>query len=620
MSALQWGLFKHREEMAAAALDDLKASAAVNPLWYQLSLEMGVSQSLDITQLRAIFDAGRVQFPEYWPLYSHMLRGLMPRWSGSYEKVDRFIREVSNRPAALTLGGVLDFEKYARLYWIYSSLEGDDTNIFTDAMARWPLMKQGFETLVTHHPASDVILNAFARSACIADDAKLYAELRIKLAKRMSSSEWTDQYSVESCDKAMAGHYGDQIAKALDNRDYDLAIEATNAALALDPHSEALLAQRGLARALRGDAVLAEDDLNAAFTLNPRDAVVFRGRGVLASRSSRYAEAVAALNTSLQLAPGDVISLIWRARALAAENEHTKALDDAAEVLRLRPDMLEMHQLRASIFRRQGKPEEVVREADAIIAKSAIDTRAWLAAAAAYASVDKSREALNALDRVIALTPRDVSLLLLHASYRPKGDLAGRSADVSEALGVKPRSTTVLTMRAEIQAERGHYAEAIETLNTAIGIDGGTSALLTARAITYAQAGQMALADTDASYARARSATATALQTLCSKLAAAGVALEVALAACDAAAGKSPDARLAEIRGFVLLRMRRYDEAIATYDSELRRRPYSAESLYGRGIARRRKGDSVDGDVDVRRAISLDATVTKEFESRGVGL
>ena len=196
-----WILFAHRTEMAAAGLRDVR-SAAGNPLWYQLSINVGLDQGHDEGALQAIFTRGAAGFPNYWPLYRSMLRALMPRWGGSYLKVDNFIDDVCYGLSDFPRGTdpKLDEERYAELYWIYSSLEYDGINIFQDAFATWPHMKAGFILMTQHHPASDAVVNGFARFACIAGDVDQYKQLRSRLAQHYSATAWSAKITLEACD------------------------------------------------------------------------------------------------------------------------------------------------------------------------------------------------------------------------------------------------------------------------------------------------------------------------------------------------------------------------------------------------------------------------------------
>lgn len=191
-----WWWFAHRSALAAAGLEDLKARAARNPVWYVESIDVGLNRNLGKEELRAIFDAGVKQAPGYLRLYRSMLRSLMPRWGGSAKQIDEFIEAVTDRPGSAER----DTELYARLYWSYDSLEQGDIKLFDDSLAVWPLMKSGFAQLVEHYPHSDTLLNAYAKFACIGEDAETYRMLRPSIQTRRASSVWSRSATVESCD------------------------------------------------------------------------------------------------------------------------------------------------------------------------------------------------------------------------------------------------------------------------------------------------------------------------------------------------------------------------------------------------------------------------------------
>lgn len=198
VSAQQWYFFSHRTEMAAAGLRAIEATGQENPIWHHLSIDIALDQSEKVPKIRAIFDRGIERFPTYHPLYAGMLRVLMPRWSGSYEEVDRLIETVTHRTVYDQ-----DTELYARLYWTYFVLEMDTTNIFRDGRAGWNNLDIGFDELEKRYPHSDYLLNAHAVMACVAGDPATYAELRPMVTIRMSQSAWSDGWSLTKCDGQM---------------------------------------------------------------------------------------------------------------------------------------------------------------------------------------------------------------------------------------------------------------------------------------------------------------------------------------------------------------------------------------------------------------------------------
>lgn len=197
VSSQQWQLFAQRIAMAQAALDDAKDRPLPSPVWYQLALQLGLDGGLSNAELRAIFDAGAARYPDYYGLHSAMLRVLMPRWKGSYGEVDNFIEEIVRRTSEAR-----GPEMYARLYSIFAVLEGDDTDLFEEAYARWPTMKQGYEDLLSRYPQSDSIKNAYAQFACRASDAETYRAARIAM-NGIIATAWTPKHSPETCDKSL---------------------------------------------------------------------------------------------------------------------------------------------------------------------------------------------------------------------------------------------------------------------------------------------------------------------------------------------------------------------------------------------------------------------------------
>ena len=66
------------------------------------------------------------------------------------------------------------------------------------------------------------------------------------------------------------------------------------------------------------------------------------------------------------------------------------------------------------------------------------------------------------------------------------------------------------------------------------------------------------------------------------------------------------------------LRLSRLDDAVADYDEALRRNPKQAGSLYGRGLAKLKKGDAVGGEADIAAARAIQADIAEEFARYGV--
>jgi tetratricopeptide (TPR) repeat protein len=78
------------------------------------------------------------------------------------------------------------------------------------------------------------------------------------------------------------------------------------------------------------------------------------------------------------------------------------------------------------------------------------------------------------------------------------------------------------------------------------------------------------------------------------------------------------DAATFDSRGLIFLKMGQLDSAIEDYSSALRIEPQMASALYGRGLARLKKGDAAGGNADVAEAKKLETTVVDDFSNYGV--
>ena len=70
-------------------------------------------------------------------------------------------------------------------------------------------------------------------------------------------------------------------------------------------------------------------------------------------------------------------------------------------------------------------------------------------------------------------------------------------------------------------------------------------------------------------------------------------------------------------RGFAYLKDGALDKAIANYDAVLRNDPKVARALYGRGLAKQKKGDP-GADADIAAAKAIKSDIAEEFARYGV--
>ncbi|CAA9540536.1 MAG: hypothetical protein AVDCRST_MAG91-3816 [uncultured Sphingomonadaceae bacterium] len=406
----------------------------------------------------------------------------------------------------------------------------------------------------------------------------------------------------------------------MDRGRMDEAISDFNRADALKPKHVWTLANRGLARVWKGDEVGAARDLDAAAALDGRNPVLFRARGLLAARQNRPKDAVAAFATALEIEPANAFVLGHKALAERAAGNDDVSLRDAAAALKLNPKWPDLYLMRANIYRNRGARDQALAEADAMTAADPENTYAFVAAANVYSEFGRTDDAMRAYDRALAIKPEPY-IYINRAMQWPRHEVAKKRNDFDAALRLDPTSGDALEAKARFLAETDDHAGAVAAYTAALKAHPDDPILLAERGVAYARKGDTAEAERDFAAARAKAVTAAALNAICWNKATAGVSLESALADCDGALKKSPDApAILDSRGLVLLRLGRFDEAIATYDRALAKNPAMSTSLFGRAVARARKGDPRGSEADLKKALEANADVRDEFEGHGVRL
>ena len=95
--------------------------------------------------------------------------------------------------------------------------------------------------------------------------------------------------------------------------------------------------------------------------------------------------------------------------------------------------------------------------------------------------------------------------------------------------------------------------------------------------------------------------------------------LKQALADCDEALRLRPNDPYAfDTRGLVYLKLGDFNKAIADYDQSILLGGETASSLYGRGIAKLKKGETDAGNEGIAAASKSQPDIAEEFRRHGV--
>jgi hypothetical protein len=190
-----WRLFHERSKSAWQILMDRRETSSPIPSWYSRAILTGMDAGIDPDEIRELFDEGIARHPGYLPIYFSYMRDLTPRWGGSFQAADQFIREQVSASTNVD-GEVL----YARLYWIVDQADGQDSSLFEDSLMSWPRMRRGFEEMMKQYPDSDWNRANFASYACRANDATAWGLLRSEVDEASFRNAAPEGISLDDCD------------------------------------------------------------------------------------------------------------------------------------------------------------------------------------------------------------------------------------------------------------------------------------------------------------------------------------------------------------------------------------------------------------------------------------
>jgi tetratricopeptide (TPR) repeat protein/predicted aspartyl protease len=240
---------------------------------------------------------------------------------------------------------------------------------------------------------------------------------------------------------------------------------------------------------------------------------------------------------------------------------------------------------------------------------------------AASAARNDVKSALADISRAIEMEPKNWDFRLQRARVRLKAeDKAGASRDLDEAVKLKPDEQLVRLTRASVRLQLKDLTGAEEDYLAAIKLPPQDKSLPLSAAILLARGhatdAAVRLLDGWIETHQKDDLLPAALDDRCWTRALAGVELEKALKDCDESIRRSRrGASQLDSRGLVFLRMGRYDDAIGQYNQVIFQAPRAAWALYGRGVAKAKKGlPGAKADLDAATAADKDAVeLAKSF-------
>ncbi len=398
----------------------------------------------------------------------------------------------------------------------------------------------------------------------------------------------------------------------------EAAIADYTRVLELDPKHKYARANRAMIYVWEDEFEKAIADLDIVDAENPRNEVAFRARGLMALKQTRYEDAIKYFTTSLEIDAESAFSLRYRAAAFEELDRYEEATSDYEAAIKAAPPAPELYPSLANALVMVGRGDEAAERASKLMAENPKAEVALIAASEVFRRLERPDDAVRALDGAVAVNP-SIENYLMRSAVRPRADIAARRADVEKALAIDPESTLALSALASICDEQKDYQCAIKVWGDAIASSPDDPIYLVQRGISYALSGQRGLAANDFVKARSKAIDAIDLNDMCWAKATANVSLASALLNCDAALETEPtDPRVLDSRGFVLLRLGRNDDAIASYEKALAGNPRIPATLFGLSVAWKRKGNPEKAATYLRAAVKISWDIEEQFASYGI--
>jgi tetratricopeptide (TPR) repeat protein len=274
--------------------------------------------------------------------------------------------------------------------------------------------------------------------------------------------------------------------------------------------------------------------------------------------------------------------------------------------------------LRANILMRRGNHKAVAHEAELMLQEVANSSWALVAAAKTYAAIGQRDKAMQAFDRALAIKP-EAYIYVNRAQVRPGSDVAGRLADLDQALKLEANMPDALSIKASLLSNQGKYSEAL-ALYDRMPKGVNDTWLETQRAILLTKSSRSSEAANAFAALRLKAKSPVDLNSLCWAEGTAGVALDDAVRECTEAV-KLSDRRpqYVDSLGMALLKSGKLDEALTVYTEAINKGHLSA-SYMGRAIIYARKGDRAHAQADFAEAKRLEPTIDDRFAEYGLKL
>jgi tetratricopeptide (TPR) repeat protein len=252
----------------------------------------------------------------------------------------------------------------------------------------------------------------------------------------------------------------------------------------------------------------------------------------------QFDKAIATFEEARKLSPDDPAVASYLVEANIAAKRYASAIDVAKAALAHNPDDLRLARLEAQALRHTGKTDQGITLLEETLKKHADDPMAYISLAQVYSDADKHDQAVKVLQDAQAKFPADDSIAFeLGTVFDKAKKFADAETAFRSVLARDPQNATALNYLGYMLAERGERLdESVGYLKRALEIEPDNGSFLDSLGWAYYKSDRLDLAEQNLKRAADQMRTNSVIQ---------------------------------DHYGDVLVKLGRYDEAIAAYNRAL---------------------------------------------------
>jgi len=390
-----------------------------------------------------------------------------------------------------------------------------------------------------------------------------------------------------------------------DRKDYVHALADFEQAMRLDPNWSLAYYGRGRVYHAEKEYDRALADYDQAILLNSTTAYLFTARGSVHQAKGEISQAITDYDQAIQLDSKSVIAYNNRGMAHSAMKDYDSAIADFSEAIGLNPRYANAYANRGYAYSAKGNHSQAIADLDQAIQLDSKSAIAYNNRGMAHNAMKDFDSAIADLSEAIKLNPQYTNAYLNRGvAYSGKGSHLQAITDYDQALQLDSKSVIALNNRGMVHNAMRDYDNAIGDLSEAIRLNPQYANAYVNRGLAYSGKGNhsQAIADYDRAI-QINPALAVAYGDRCGDRVAAGQDLHAALSDCNESLRLQPDQGSASThRGYIYLKLGDVNRAMADFDAALSIDAKNVWPLYGRGLARWKKGDVSGGQADVTAA------------------